>query len=46
MLTLAMLFWIGNQLNAPTWYWWCWGIAAFIIVIKFGYGCVKAGRDL
>jgi hypothetical protein len=46
MITLAMLYWIGYQLYAPDWYWWCWGIAAFLNVIQFGINCYKKGRTL
>ena len=46
MLTLAMLFWIGYTLSAPTWYWWCWGISVFFIIIKFGISMYKEGSKL
>lgn len=46
MLTLAMLFWIGYTLSAPAWYWWFWGIHAFILVIKFGIDMYKKGSEL
>ena len=45
MTYLAMLFYIGLTLNAPTWYWVCWGIS---FVVKFADWCirlVKIGRD-
>lgn len=46
MLSLAMLFWIGYSLNAPVWYWFCWGFCLFFIVLKFGITCYKKGREL
>ena len=46
MLNLAMLFWIGYTMSAPTWYWWCWGICAFWLVIKFGMSMYKKGSEL
>lgn len=45
MLCLAMLFWIGKDLGAPTWYWWCWGILAFLDFVKFSWSMYKSGRD-
>lgn len=41
MLCLAMLFWVGYTLLAPTWFWWCWGILAFLNVVKFGVAMYK-----
>lgn len=46
MLTLAMLFWIGFELSAPTWYWWCWGFTVFFRFIKFGMDMFKGGAKL
>lgn len=46
MLTLAMLFWIGTKLGAPSWYWWCWGICAAIRFVQFAWGMYKAGAKL
>lgn len=46
MLTFAMLFWIGTELDAPTWYWCClWTLMGFRI-IKFGFEMFKGGRGL
>lgn len=45
MLTLAMLMWIGFELGAPNWYWWCWGIGVLIKVIELCWGMYKAGAD-
>ena len=46
MLKYAMLFWIGKHLNAPSWYWWCWGIGIGLLFIKFGLDMYKAGAKL
>lgn len=43
MLALAMLFWVGLELSAPTWYWWCWGICIGVKVIKLCWDMYKAG---
>lgn len=45
MICLAMLFWIGYTLSAPTWYWWCWGILIFMQIIKFGWSMYKKGQE-
>lgn len=45
MLYLAMMFWVGLTLNAPTWYWWVWGVSLFIKIIQYGYSMYKQGRD-
>lgn len=44
MLTYAMLLWVGIALSAPTWYWWCWGIAVGITFLKFVVSIYKAGK--
>ncbi len=46
MLALAMLFWIGYTLSAPAWFWWCWGVLAFIDILKFGLTMYKKGSEL
>lgn len=46
MFSLAMLFWVGFKLGAPTWYWWCWGLCAFFTIIGFGIRCAKAGKKM
>lgn len=46
MLTLAMIFWIGMELGAPTWFWVLWGITLFIGVLQFGISMFKYGRNL
>lgn len=45
MLGLAMLFWVGSNFNAPTWYWVCWWIAVGVKVIQYGWGMFKAGAN-
>lgn len=45
MLTLAMLFYIGLTLNAPVWYWVCWGLKMFFMLIEWGCKLIKIGRD-
>ena len=45
MINLAMLFWIGYVLNAPTLYWWGWGIMVSGMFIKFGWDLYKKGMD-
>lgn len=43
MLALAMLMWIGFKLEAPTWYWWCWGFCAATKIVKLCFDMYKAG---
>ena len=45
MLILAMLFWIGYIMVAPAWFWWCWGISAFITFVRFAWSMYKAGSE-
>lgn len=44
MLTAIMLFWIGQTLNAPAWYWWLWGIYSAITLLQFGVNAYKRGK--
>ena len=39
MLTLIMLFWIGQALAAPTWYWVVW-------VLSLGWKLANAVVDI
>lgn len=45
MTYLIMLYWIGQQLFAPTWFWVLWGIACFTKVISFGWDMYKKGAE-
>ena len=45
MITLAMLFWIGYTLSAPTWYWWCWGNSDFHPDYQIWRGMYKQGLE-
>ena len=44
MIVLAMLFYIGYTISAPTWYWWCWGFLAAYQFIKLLYRMYKIGK--
>lgn len=41
MITLALLFYLGFCVNAPVWYWVCWGIKAFVDVVCMAYRLFK-----
>lgn len=43
MFGLICLYWIGLQLNAPTWYFWVLGISAFLTILNFGFKMYKIG---
>ena len=43
MITDILLFWIGLQLNAPTWFWWLLGVKFVIEFFGFGIKMFKAG---
>lgn len=45
MLGYAMLMWIGFELGAPNWYWWCWGIGVSCKIIKLAFDMYQAGAD-
>ena len=45
MFVLAMLFWTGYQLTAPTWYWVLWGFVCFYKIISFGVTLYKKGAE-
>lgn len=45
MIGYILLFWVGLQMTAPTWYWWVLGIGMFINVLSFGLNMYKSGRD-
>lgn len=45
MITDILLFWIGLQLSAPTWFWWLIGIKFAIEIIQFGVKMYKAGSN-
>lgn len=42
MLSLAMFFYIGVALNAPTWYWALWGVYIVTWLIRCCLTVVKA----
>ena len=42
MITSILLFWIGLQLNAPTWFWWLLGFKFTIEFLQFGMKMFKA----
>ena len=41
MISLALLFYLGSCVNAPVWYWVCWGIKAFVDVVCMSYRLCK-----
>lgn len=41
MLTLLMLGYIGAALQAPAWYWVCFGVYAFVYLVKMGTELAK-----
>lgn len=45
MITAILLFWIGIQLNAPTWYYVLVSIGIFFRLISFGIDMYKAGKE-
>ena len=45
MLIYAMLYYIGQAVNAPVWYWVCWGISAYIKCCVWLVKLAKLGRD-
>lgn len=46
MFYLIMLFWIGKQLIAPTWYWVLWGVICFGKFLNFGFTMYKKGAKI
>ena len=45
MLGLAMLCWIGVELGAPGWYWFCWGTGVVIKIGELCWNMFKAGKE-
>lgn len=41
MLTLLMFGYIGTALQAPAWYWVCFGVHAFVYLVKMGIELAK-----
>ena len=44
MLSLLMLWWLGQTLGAPVWFWVLWWINVVIVVARFAWDMYKAGR--
>lgn len=43
MLTAAMLFFVGQALNAPTWYWVCWVTGIVLSIVNTCINLIKVG---
>lgn len=43
MVACILLFWIGLQLNAPTWYWILLGVKFTLMICKFTADFIKLG---
>lgn len=44
-MSTILLFWIGQQLQAPTWFWFLWGISAGAEIIQLGMAIYNAGKN-
>ena len=45
MLCHICLFWIGMQLNAPSWYYWLMGISFVLNMISYGLRMFNRGKQ-
>lgn len=45
MLIYAMLYFLGRAVNAPVWFWVCWGLSAYTKLAVWTVKFVKVCKE-